>query len=153
MTKKINFDVDLSTIYKCAPKDFEILATIVEIPFVGKVWLLVKESLSYMFDSNQVAMKMGRHYLLADDYPVNSYIVQNKDNEALKVVNSLMLSGTDHEIKAKRRYFEGKPLWEVLDGRLKKDLILIQFVLRFNGRIYYPDEYKIAVDELTEISS
>jgi len=131
-----NYIPDVSELLKKLPRHYDFLATRIELPELGKVWYLNKQTLSSILNGYQYAIKDGKNYVLAEHYPQNSYLIFNSQTKKLSVVRSILLTYKEDRIIAKRRSIGNVPVWELIDKQYIRMYTDIQCALNVETMLY-----------------
>lgn len=124
-----NYIPDVSDLLKKLPKQYDFIATQIELPGLGKVWYLNNQTLSSILNGYQYAIKDGKSHVMAEHYPQNAYLIHNSQTNKLSVVRSILLTYKKDRIIAKRRSIGNVPVWELIDKEYIRIYTDIQAVL------------------------
>jgi len=127
---------DISAISSKIPKQYNLVASLTEIPGVGKAWYLNNSTLSSILNEYQYAIKDKKEYILADLYPQNSYLIINSKDSKFSVVKSILLTYRDDRIIARRKSIGNTPVWELLDKEYIKRYKDLQNALLFENKFF-----------------
>ena len=131
-----NYIPDVADILKKLPRHYDFLATLIELPELGKVWYLNKQALSSILNGYQYAIKDGKNYIPAEHYPQNSYLIFNSQTKKLSVVRSILLTYKEDRIIAKRRSIGNIPVWELIDKKYIRMYTDIQCALNVETTLF-----------------
>jgi len=135
-----SFLPDLARIRTTLSKGYELYAACVNVPKIGKVWILINDSFATQLDEHQYALKIGAALILAKSYPLNSYLVRER-NGAIRVIESLLLLNQTETLLARRISFHQTALWELLDNSLRKTCRGFQYAISL-GQDYVAEEWR-----------
>ncbi|MDQ1339430.1 MAG: hypothetical protein QG567_582 [Campylobacterota bacterium] len=118
------------------PKQYNLIASLVEIDNIGKAWHLNSDVLTSVLSGFQYAIKDKKEYILAELYPQNSYLIINEKDSKFSVVSSIFLTYSNDRIIARRKSTGNVPVWELLDKEYIKACKDAQMALLFEDRLF-----------------
>jgi len=124
---------------KVSSKGYRLEATVIKLPDLGKVWYLSK-SLAGVLNDIQYAIKEGKQYIKAENYPLGSYLIIASKSDAFIVVKSVFLTYKNDRIIAIRKNISNQPVWELIDKEFKKKYKHIQAML-FMDTQYFAESF------------
>jgi hypothetical protein len=136
-----NYLPDIPSLVKKMPRYYDFIAVQITLPELGKVWYIHKTAFSSVLNGYQYAIKEKDHYLLAEHYPQNSYLIVNSQTKKLSVVRSIMLTYAQDRIIARRKSIGNVPIWELIDPEYIRNYRDIQHAFVFEDTLF-ADSYK-----------